>query len=159
MKELNINPFTKLDKEFALVTAGTKERFNSMTISWGMMGTIYNEKAVTIYIRESRYTMEFLKDEDYFTITFLNDENKKAFGIMGSKSGRDANKVEESGLTPLFLDKGITYEEKKEVLVCRKIYMDELKKENLSNDFHKFYETPNEKEPHYIIIGVVEDII
>lgn len=61
MKELKIDPFTKFDKQFALVTAGTKEKFNSMTISWGMLGTVWNEKAATIYIRPSRYTMEFLK--------------------------------------------------------------------------------------------------
>lgn len=30
-----INPFDKFNKEWALVTAGNKDKFNSMTISWG----------------------------------------------------------------------------------------------------------------------------
>lgn len=32
---LDINPFTKLSKEWALVTAGDKEKSNTMTVSWG----------------------------------------------------------------------------------------------------------------------------
>ena len=159
MKELNINPFTKFDKEFALVTAGSKEKFNSMTISWGMMGTIYNEKAVTIYIRPSRYTMEFLKEEEYFTIAFLKEEFRKAYGVMGSKSGRDVDKVKVTGLNPMFLENGITYEEAETTLVCKKIYMNELNKDSLANEMLEFYKNSGEEDPHYLIMGKVEDII
>ena len=37
---LEFNPFTKIGHEWALVTAGTKEKANSMTISWGGMGVL-----------------------------------------------------------------------------------------------------------------------
>ena len=31
---MNVNPFTKFEKDWALLTAGTEERYNSMTIGW-----------------------------------------------------------------------------------------------------------------------------
>ena len=60
MKE-NINPFEKFNSEWALVTAGTKDKFNSMTISWGSFGTLWFKKVITIYIRPDRYTFKFLE--------------------------------------------------------------------------------------------------
>ena len=38
---LDINPFTKLSKEWALVTAGDKEKSNTMTVSWGGTGVLW----------------------------------------------------------------------------------------------------------------------
>ena len=32
---MQVDPFTKFEKDWALLTAGTKEHFNSMTIGWG----------------------------------------------------------------------------------------------------------------------------
>ena len=36
-----VNPFEKFNNEWALVTAGSRDKFNSMTISWGSMGTLW----------------------------------------------------------------------------------------------------------------------
>jgi len=38
---LDINPFTKLSKEWALVTAGDKEKSNTMTVSWAKMSYLF----------------------------------------------------------------------------------------------------------------------
>ena len=40
---LDINPFTKLGKEWALVTAGDKEKSNTMTVSWGGTGVLWGK--------------------------------------------------------------------------------------------------------------------
>ncbi len=34
---------TVFDKKWALLTAGNKESFNTMTVSWGGMGTIWGD--------------------------------------------------------------------------------------------------------------------
>lgn len=47
--------FAQFDKKWALLTAGTKDDFNTMTISWGGIGTIWNKPVATMYVRESRY--------------------------------------------------------------------------------------------------------
>lgn len=39
-EDYTTHPFTKFDKDWALLTAGTMNDFNSMTISWGGMGTM-----------------------------------------------------------------------------------------------------------------------
>ena len=57
---MNVNPFTKFEKDWALLTAGTEERYNSMTIGWGSLGTVWNKDVLTVYVRPDRYTWEFL---------------------------------------------------------------------------------------------------
>ena len=69
MQEIRINPFERFNSDWALVTAGTPEHYNSMTISWGSMGTIWNKPVVSVYVRPDRYTWRFLKENDTFTVS------------------------------------------------------------------------------------------
>ena len=92
--DYQVNPFTRFDQDWGLVTAGTKEKFNSMTISWGGMGTLWGKPVITIYIKPSRYTMKFLTKENRFTVSFFPKELKrKIHSVMGGQSGRDLDKV------------------------------------------------------------------
>ena len=51
--------------------------------------------------------------------------------FCGTRSGRDTDKIAETGLVPLTTDNGnIYYEQCKLVLECRKLYSDWLKEEN-----------------------------
>lgn len=148
-----INPFDKFNKEWALVTAGNKDKFNSMTISWGSMGTLWFKNVVTIYIRPDRYTFEFLNSSDYFTLSFFDEKYRDKLTMFGRKSGRDIDKVKESGFSPLFLDNGITYKEALETIVLKKIYVQQLDKSKFSSDILNCY---NDDAPaHYMIIGEV----
>jgi len=149
-----INPFEKFNKEWALVTAGNKDRFNSMTISWGSMGTLWFKSIVTIYIRPERYTFDFLKSSDYFTVSFYDEKYKDKLIMFGRCSGRDVDKVSESGFSPVFLNKGITYKEAKETLVLKKIYMQKLDKKLLTSDMDCYSDGGSE---HYMIVGEVID--
>lgn len=149
-----VNPFEKFNKEWALVTAGNKDKFNSMTISWGSMGTLWFKSIVTIYVRPERYTFDFLKSSDYFTVSFYDEKYKDRLIMFGRCSGRDVDKVSESGFSPLFLDKGITYKEAKETIVLKKIYMQKLDKKLLSSDMDCYSDGGSE---HYMIIGEVID--
>ena len=58
--EFTMDIFKQFDKKWALLTAGTENRFNTMTISWGGLGTIWNKPVATVYVRESRYTHGFM---------------------------------------------------------------------------------------------------
>ena len=51
---LSLNPFTKIGKEWALLTAGDENGFNTMTVSWGAMGFMWGKPSVTVYIRPQR---------------------------------------------------------------------------------------------------------
>lgn len=151
--EFNTNIFEQYAKKWALLTAGDKDKFNTMTISWGGLGTLWNKPVATVYIRTSRYTNEFMKDNDYFTVSFYPDECKKVLGVLGSKSGRDMDKIHESGLTPKEVENGITFAEAEVTLVCRKLICQRLEPENMIPEIAKqFYE--NEAE-HDMYVGEV----
>jgi len=152
MKEI-INPFEKFNSEWALVTAGTKDKFNSMTISWGSFGTLWFKKVITIYIRPDRYTFKFLEENDTFTISFYDEKYRNELTTFGRTSGRDIDKVLETGFTPVILDNGITYKEAKETIVLKKIYMQQLDKSKFNEDILKCY-TPG-APGHYMIIGEI----
>lgn len=153
MKDM-LNPFEKFDIEWGLVTSGDKDNFNSMTISWGSMGTIWHKDVITIYIRPERYTHSFLEDNDYFTVSFFSEEYRNALNIMGSKSGRDVNKAQLANLTAIEIEPGImTYKEAKETYVCKKIYTQKMNKEAFGEDVLRFY-GPN-GQPHTMFIGEI----
>ena len=150
---MNINPFDKFNKEWALVTAGNKDSFNSMTISWGSMGTLWHKDIITIYIRPDRYTFDFLQNSDMFTISFYDEKYRDILTMFGRCSGRDINKVEKSGFNPVFMDDGITYSEANETIVLKKIYMEQLNKDLFNEDILSCYK--DNGPAHYMIIGEV----
>ena len=155
--EFTTDIFSQYDKKWALITAGEKENFNTMTISWGGMGTIWNKPVVTAYIRTNRYTHEFIDANEYFTVSFYPDEYKKTLGILGSKSGKDMDKMHESGLTPKFVTNGVTFEEAEVTLVCKKLFKQHMQEENIPDDILAMWYEGD--APHDMYIGEVIDII
>ena len=119
--EFNTDIFAQYNKKWALLTAGDNDSFNTMTISWGGLGTLWNKPVATTYVRTSRYTHEFLDNNDYFTVSFFPEEYKKQLGVLGSKSGRDMDKIHDSGLTPKSVDGSVTFEEAEVTLLCKKL--------------------------------------
>ncbi len=149
--------FEQFDKKWALLTAGTKDKFNTMTISWGGLGTLWGKPVATVYVRQSRYTHDFMDDNDYFTISFYPEVYKKTLGILGSKSGREIDKMHESGLVAKELENAMTFEEAEVTLVCKKLFKQTLDVNNMLEDIGKqFYEGQSD---HDMYIGEVVDII
>ena len=159
LKEFKMAPLYKLDKEWALLTTGNKDKYNTMTVSWGGFGTLWHKPVVTVYIRPNRYTYELLQDNDIFTLSFYDEKYKKDLGLLGSKSGRDKDKISLTSLNPDFLEKGVSFKEAKLTIICKKIYSQKLDINNILNDkenIAKFYEN----DPmHEMFIGEVIDII
>lgn len=149
-QQLQNNPFELIGKDWALVTSGSEDKFNTMTVSWGGVGIMWGKPCAFTFIRPQRYTFEFLENNDYFTMSFFDEDYRKALQLCGSKSGRDCNKVAESGLTAAFTEDGVPYfEEAKILLVCKKMYAQFLNEESVidgdgvnkwyNDDYHKMY--------------------
>ena len=118
---LEINPFEKIGKDWALVTAGTKDHANAMTVSWGGLGVMWGKNVAFVFIRDSRYTKEFIDNGDFFSITFFDEQYKKALSYCGSHSGRTEDKITQAGLT-LANKHSIPYiDEGNLVLLCNKM--------------------------------------
>lgn len=153
-KELNENPFKLIGDEWTLITAGTPDNYNTMTASWGGLGVLWNKNVVTIYIRPQRYTYEFIENNDYFTLSFFTQEYKKDLTFCGRHSGREYDKAKECGLTPIKIDETTTFDQAKLVLVCKKLYHDDIKPENFHDDLIDNQNYPN-KDYHRLYIGEI----
>jgi len=162
LKDFNLAPFYLLDQEWALLTVGTKQKMNAMTISWGGFGTLWHKPVVTIYVRPSRYTYELMEEHEYFTISFYDKEYRKDLAFLGSNSGREKDKISFTKLTPDFLDEAPSFKEANLTIVCKKIYFQDLNIQNINqnnistSEMDRFYKS----DPvHRMYIGEVIDII
>ena len=148
-KALTLNPFSAIGDQWMLITAGTPERLNTMTASWGGLGVLWGAPMATCYIRPQRYTKEFVDENGYFTLSFLDGKYRPQLNLCGTKSGRDVDKVKECGFTVAAAAGGAPYFEQAElVLVCRKrmeMPMDpaavpeDVKEKSYHDDFHDIY--------------------
>ena len=122
---LEMNPFTKIGKEWALVSAGNKSKCNTMTVSWGGVGVLWGKNVVSIFIRDSRYTKEFIDSHDTFSLTFFDmedKENKLALKYFGAVSGRKEDKISGAKMHVDYASDGTPYiDEGNLVLICRKM--------------------------------------
>lgn len=159
-KELHFNPFTLIGGEWMLASAGTPDACNTMTVSWGHLGCLWghNDPTAVIYIRESRFTKQFIDREDYFTLCVMDASFKKQMAYLGSKSGRDENKIEKAGLTPVFADGTVYFEQAKLVLVCKKMFHQQLDKSGF-----QYQETLDANyangDYHTMYVGKIEKIL
>ena len=149
--------FDLFDKKWALVTAGDPESFNTMTISWGGLGTLWSRPVATVYVKPVRYTHEFMDSSEYFTVSFFGEEHRKALGLLGSRSGRDCDKVALSGLTPVKCGSSVAFKEAETVLLLKKLYRQDLELSQIP-DFavRTYYGT---EAPHTMYIGEVKEIV
>ena len=114
-KDLKFNPFNLIGGEWMLITAGDEHSCNTMTASWGHLGCLWgnNDPSAVVYIRESRYTKEFVDEEPYFSLCVMDKSFKKQMAYLGSTSGRDEDKIAKAGLTPVYADNTVYFEEAK----------------------------------------------
>lgn len=158
MQEFNISAFEKYDKQWALVTAGSPTNFNTMTISWGGLGTLWNKPVATIYIRPSRYTFGFIEESEYFTVSFYPPEFKSDLGILGRKSGRDGDKLSLTKLTPIAIGESVSFEQAETTLLCKKIYWQDLTRDHMTSEVLEHNYAAAEV-PHRMYIGEVVELL
>ena len=139
-KDVSQNVFSLIGDQWMLITAGTAEKCNTMTASWGGLGVLWGGPAATCYIRPQRYTKEFVDREEYFTLSFFDESYRPQLALCGSKSGRDVDKVKECGFTVKTAECGAPYfEEASLVLVCRKLYVQDLDLGGMAEKVQTFY--------------------
>ena len=130
IKELQVNPFNLFGKDWMALTAGTeKNGFNTMTVAWGHLGSIWERgnhhnclPTAICYVRPSRYTKKYMDKEEYFTLSHFAPKYKKTLGYLGSHSGRNEDKIKATGLTPVFSDESTYFAEADLVFICRRLY-------------------------------------
>lgn len=158
-KTLEQNVFSMIGDQWMLITAGTCERCNTMTASWGGLGVLWNKPVATCYIRPQRYTREFVDREACFTLAFFGAEYRKTLSLCGSQSGRDIDKVKECGFTALAADCGAPYFGEAElVLVCKKLYTGDILPQGFMDSALCEKNYPN-KDYHKMYIGEIVEVL
>ena len=156
--QLTLDPFSLIGGDWFLLTAGTEARgYNTMTCSWGHMGPVWASDTTIAYVRPQRYTKEFVDREDLYTLCFF-DGRKKELGYLGSRSGRDEDKVAKVGFTPVFGDGYTYFAEAKLVIVCRKLYQAPLKEEYFL-DKETLEKNYPDRDFHDLYVGRIEKIL
>lgn len=161
-KEINLddfkcNPFTKIGKEWMLITAGTKEKINTMTASWGSLGVMWGKNVAFTFIRPQRYTKKFVDNNETFSLCFFPEEYKKDLSYLGTVSGKNEDKISKTNLTFDFIDNTPYFNEASLVLICKKLYVQNLKPECfvLPELDNKWYEN---KDYHTMYVSEIEKI-
>ena len=154
-KELTENPFRLIGDRWTLITAGNEESLNTMTASWGGFGVLWNKPVVYVFIRPQRHTLGFVQRENHFTLSFFGEEQRPALQLLGSRSGRDGDKVAASGLTPCFTELGNpTFEEATLVMECRKLFDGTFKAEDFVIEALRDTVYPN-SDFHHVFVGEI----
>jgi flavin reductase (DIM6/NTAB) family NADH-FMN oxidoreductase RutF len=146
---LRENPFRLIGSDWMLITAGTLARFNTMTASWGGMGILWERKVCYVFIRPTRFTYEFVEHSRGFTVSFFDEEYRKMLQFCGTHSGRNTDKMKATGLSPAGEDGYVWFSEARLVLVCRKLYSQDIIPERFldpaiqgmypQKDYHRMY--------------------
>lgn len=119
---LEFNPFTKIGKDWAMITAGTKQKVNCMTVSWGGLGVLWGKNVAFLFVRDSRYTKEFIDNGEFLSVTFFDSASyRDALNICGTVSGRDGDKFEKAGIHLGFRHSIPYIDEGNFVILCRKL--------------------------------------
>ncbi|NSW52529.1 MAG: flavin reductase [Anaerolineae bacterium] len=118
------------DKDWLLLGSGDVDagRYNAMTVAWGSFGVMWGRPFAQVVVRPSRHTFGLMNAYDSFTLSAFSPQWKKALGLLGSKSGRDGDKIAESGLRVV---RGVvaaapTFPEAILSIECRKLYWQDM---------------------------------
>ena len=152
------NEITGLMEKGLFLTTKAGDKVNSMVVSWGHIGRIWERKSAIVYVRESRFTKELLDMNPEFTLNIpLNGYDKNAFAICGSKSGRDMDKITESNLT-LVEPEVVSVPAIKEyplTLECRVIYRQDHDPSQIQDDIKSVFYADGDY--HTVYIGEIVD--
>jgi flavin reductase (DIM6/NTAB) family NADH-FMN oxidoreductase RutF len=133
-----------------LVTAGTPEKVNTMTASWGGLGEMWGKPVAYVVIRPQRYTKEFVDAQDTMSLTFFDEKFRRELTYLGTASGRDEDKITKAGLHTVFDGDTPYFSEAKTVMIAKKLYASEYRAEDFlipglakemypEDDFHTLY--------------------
>ena len=113
------NPVKLIADDWALLSAGDSDDWNTMTISWGGVGQLWGIACAFVFVRPQRHTMRYIEGCDYFTLAF--GLPRETLRLCGSVSGRERDKIKEAGLTAHAEGAAVWPAEAGLALVCRKL--------------------------------------
>ncbi len=160
-EELNQNPFVAIGSEWMLIAAEKGGKTNAMTASWGGVGIMWGKPSAFVFIRQTRYTKEFVDAGDHFTLNFFGGNFKKELGYFGRVSGRDEDKIAKTGMNVSTVENVPVFDDATTVLVCRKMFTQKLDEASFidRNVLEQNYEIGSSDSMHSIYIAEIEKVL
>jgi flavin reductase (DIM6/NTAB) family NADH-FMN oxidoreductase RutF len=139
--------------QWFLLTSGDFDagHYNTMTVAWGSFGIMWQKPIAAVVVRPTRYTFEFIEKYETFTLTAFDLKYKDQLKLLGTKSGRDGDKIAEAGFDIVPSEKvdAPAFKQAELIIECKKIYWDDFKPENFldstieekypKKDYHRMY--------------------
>jgi flavin reductase (DIM6/NTAB) family NADH-FMN oxidoreductase RutF len=109
-----------IGKDFMIITAGKEDHYNSMTGSVTGLGNLFKKPTTWCFLRADRYTLKMIKKEQTYTLSYFTTEYKEQMLFLGSKSGRDSEKMKEVELTSVQTPSGnMSFKEARLIIECK----------------------------------------
>ncbi len=159
-EHISDNIISLIGHQWMLITAGDKSGYNMMTASWGGAGYLWNKPVATIYVRPERLTDQYIKNTGRFTLSFFPEKMRHTLALMGSKSGRDYDKMHEPSLSSVVLPSGqIAFGEARIILDCEILYSDTMEAAKFADtdSLQKWY-GPQQGNLHNIYIAEIKHV-
>lgn len=148
------NAMGHLSKTGAFLSAKSEDGVNTMTISWGYVGFMWNKPYFMTLVRPQRYTKTILDKATSFTISIPYDKFKEELMICGSRSGADMDKGKVVRFIPAKSVEGVVVDGCDTYYECNIRMVDKLKEENLPEDVK---DTQYKGDYHYLYFGEIVD--
>lgn len=158
------NAFELIGKEWMLITGGTHDNFNMMTASWGGIGWLWNKPVAFIFVRPERHTYGFIESNEHLTLSFFDKADpamRRALNLCGSVSGRDHDKVAETGLIPVSTEHGaVTFEQARLTIEGCKLFRTEMQADEFLSEecLAKWYSDKPGGSLHTMYVVEIENV-
>lgn len=147
-KEIEIQVIEKYKNVFdlfsdsAIALANSGKKINGLTIGWGSLGVLWSKPTCVVYVHETRYSRCIFDEADSFAVCFFKSEYDSQLDYFGRVSGKDVDKIKESGLILKEEEDGIPYFAEAElVILCRKMGQSKFDLDKINEDrIIKWYE-------------------
>lgn len=150
VKSVELFPFKVFDEDCCALNSGNeKTGFNSMTVSWGGLGTLWGGPVATVYVRPQRFTKRLMDENDIFSVSVMGKKFRKEMGYLGSATGANEDKIKKCGLTPVYSDETVYFDEAKYVFICKKAFRCPMEENDFvdkdiierwyNGDYHEIY--------------------
>jgi flavin reductase (DIM6/NTAB) family NADH-FMN oxidoreductase RutF len=153
LEALSILPVHLFHQKWFLLAAGDfpSGDWNCMTVSWGGLGEMWHKPFALVVVRPTRYTFGFMEKSGVFTLSAFPEIHRQKLSYCGSHSGREGNKAEAAGFTPIASRhvSAPSFDEAELILECRKTYFSDLDPSHFldpstethypAKDYHRVY--------------------
>lgn len=155
--DLDLESYISLDEEHILITAGGKKNNNVMVTNDVLFGVLNDKPVVAIHLSGDFFTRGYVEKKGSFSLNFLSegDQSKEVRKYLQSVSGKDEDKVKNSGLTLNIVDSIPSLDEAKYVLNCEVIYRNHLEKNDFFDNHKGTYKKEFKKNRDYAYVAEI----